>query len=180
MTRIDALKRVSALLSIPDYTWLDKLISFESLWNPKAKNAISGARGLVQFTNTTSRKLGFKSADDLVNKYPDAVDQLLGPVYNYLRAYTPFPTKQSLYMSVFYPAARKWNLNVQFPEKVKLSNPGIDTVASYVRKVDRRRVSPAVIAVVVVAVVVTAAILYNNPKTKGGCVWEEKETMLIG
>jgi flagellin-like protein len=180
MTRIDALKRVSASLSIPDYTWLDKLISFESLWNPKAKNVISGARGLIQFTNTTSKKLGFKSADDLVNKYPDSVDQLLGPVYNYLRAYAPFPTRQSLYMSVFYPSARNWNLTVQFPKWVTDLNPGIDTVASYVRKVDRRRASPVVVTVMVVAVVVAAAILYNNTKTKGGCVWEEKETMLIG
>jgi hypothetical protein len=181
MTRIDALKKVSTLLSIPDYTWLDKLISFESLWNPSARNVISGARGLIQFTNATAKKLGFVNADDLVKKYPDAVNQLLGPVYKYLSAYAHFPTKQSLYMSVFYPSARKWNLSVQFPKWVIDSNPGIDTVASYIYKVDRRRISPAVVTMIIVATVIAVGMLYNYQNTKGNNLWVDHEKMkMIG
>jgi hypothetical protein len=114
---------------------LYKLINFESKWNPVAKNPRSTARGLLQFTDSTARSLGYKNSFDLVNKNPTVIDQLY-VVEKYLSRYSPFVNKQSLYMSVFYPAAQKWNMNQQFPEGIQLVNPGIKTPADYMSMVD--------------------------------------------
>ncbi len=76
-------------------------------------------------------------ADDLVLAYPTAASQLRGPVLKYLRAFAPFPTRQSLYMAVFYPRARSWQLKDKFPPPVQRANPGIVTVGDYVGKVER-------------------------------------------
>jgi len=116
-------------------SWLNALITFESGGKPGARNPYSGARGLIQFTNTTAKELGYKDADDLYDKNPTDTSQLLGPVLKYLKKYAPFPTEQSLYMAVFYPAARAWPLEQQFPDTVKQLNPGIVTVNDYVNKV---------------------------------------------
>src|SRR4030066_1785167 len=115
--------------------WLWNLISFESNWNPLAKNPYSSARGLIQFINSTAISLGYTSSDDLITKNPDVKSQLLFPVKAYLMAYSPFTTEQSLYMAVFYPKARKWSLSTEFPDNIKKVNPGIKTVGDYVNKV---------------------------------------------
>jgi hypothetical protein len=119
--------------------WLRNLIKFESKWNPLAKNPLSGARGLIQFTHTTARALGYTNADDIVSKYPGTAEQLLGPVRAYFRLpgnQGPYPTKQSFYMSVFYPAARGWSPEKVFPANVQRFNPGIVTVKDYINKVE--------------------------------------------
>ena len=128
------LDTLAGYLGVPS-TWLDRLITFESGFNPQAKNPISGARGLIQFTDTTARNMGFTSALDLVTRYPDISSQLRGPVRDYLTPFKPFPTAQSLYMAVFYPAARKWPLEALFPLEVQKDNPGINTVGDYVSRV---------------------------------------------
>lgn len=115
---------------------LYRLIDFESGWNPRAKNPYSSAMGLIQFTDSTAYDLGFKNSSDLVNKNPTITDQL-PIVKQYLMPFKPFYGKQSLYMAVFYPAARTWPLEKQFPSAVKAVNPGIDTVQSYIDKVDK-------------------------------------------
>lgn len=132
-----ALDTVSKLLEV-NPSWLFALIQFESAGNPAARNKITGARGLIQFMPATARELGFKDADDLVNKYPDFESQLLNPVYKYLKKYKPFPTKQSLYMSVFYPVARSWTPQSYFPAIVRKQNPNIDTVQDYINFVEKR------------------------------------------
>jgi len=124
-------------LKVTDPQWLASLIQFESGSNPLAQNPFSSARGLIQFMNSTARSLGYKSANDLVDKYPDFDSQLSNPVKTYLSQYSPFPTEQSLYMSVFYPAARTWDPNRVFPPAVLAVNPGITTVQSYIDKVRR-------------------------------------------
>ena len=129
------LQDVSKKLGV-EPSWLWALIQFESAGNPAARNKISGARGLIQFMPATARELGYKSADEIVEKYPTFEKQLETPVYNYLKRYAPFPTKQSLYMSVFYPAARKWTPGSFFPALVRKQNPGIDTVQSYINHVE--------------------------------------------
>lgn len=131
------LQSVSSSLGV-DSTWLKALISFESGWNPAAQNKLSGARGLIQFTNTTAKDLGYASADDLYNKFPTADAQLQGPVLSYLSKYKPFTTKQSLYMAVFYPKARTWTLDTAFSDSIQKLNPGVKTVGDYVNKVERR------------------------------------------
>lgn len=124
-------------LAVPSI-WLDKLIQFESAWNPKAVNKYNGASGLIQFTNTTAKGLGFNSAKEIIEKYPDIDSQLLGPVYQYLIKYLPFPNPQSLYMSVFYPVARNWGTTQVFPLYITKGNPGIYTVQDYIKKVENK------------------------------------------
>ncbi|MDD5549606.1 MAG: hypothetical protein PHI79_08450, partial [Sulfurovaceae bacterium] len=74
----------------------------------------------------------------LITKNNTIESQLLFPVLQYLKKYMPFPTKQSLYMSVFYPAARNWLPGKEFPDNVKKVNPGITTVQSYIDKIERK------------------------------------------
>lgn len=135
-----ALQEVSASLGI-DPMDLYNLIKFESNWNPQAKNPNSSARGLIQFTDKTAQSLGYKDSLDLVTKNKSIESQLYFPVLQYLSKFKPFPTKQSLYMSVFYPVARNWPLSKEFPDTVKKVNPGIVTVADYINKIDKKAVA---------------------------------------
>ncbi len=114
---------------------LSRLIQFESKWNPKASNYLSTARGLLQWTDKTARSLGFSDSIDLVKKNPTVIDQL-PIVERYLSRFKPFSGKQSLYMSVFYPAARFWSKTTRFPQSVIDANPGIKTPADYINKVE--------------------------------------------
>jgi soluble lytic murein transglycosylase-like protein len=78
------------------------------------------------------------AADTLVTKYKSREAQLRSPVYEYLKPLAPFDgTDQDLYMSVFYPKARKWNKEQEFPDSVKRVNPGIVYVGDYVSKVNK-------------------------------------------
>lgn len=114
---------------------LYRLIDFESGWNPSAKNPYSSARGLIQFTDSTAVKLGFNSSLDLVRKNPAISDQLL-IVERYLNGFAPFYNKQSLYLSVLYPAARTWLPSRLLPEAVRNVNPGINTINDYIKKIE--------------------------------------------
>lgn len=118
---------------------LSKLINFESKWDPLAVNPISGAKGLIQFTDTTARSMGFSSASDLVAQYPTAEMQLNGPVLSYLSQFKPFgsPYPQSLYLSVFYPSYRFAPVNTAFSDTIRAQNPGINFVGDYIAKVER-------------------------------------------
>lgn len=129
--------------------WLWNLINFESRWNPLARSGMpynaakvnagieqpKYARGLIQFIDSTAISLGYDNAEDLVNKHPDYKSQLLYPVRRYLTQYKPFPTEQSLYLAVFYPAARNWSPTREFPDNVQTANPGIRRPIDYVNKV---------------------------------------------
>ncbi len=126
---------------------LYNLIQFESKWNPKAKNPYSSARGLIQFVDATAVKLGYKNSLDLVKKNPSILDQLQ-VVYRYLSWFKPFTGKQSLYMSVFYPAARRWHSGKMFPEYVRKVNPGILTPADYISKIDGKKYGTPVAAII--------------------------------
>ena len=144
----------STKLGISDPNWLIDLANFESGMNPKAKNPLSSARGLIQFMDATSRGLGYDSSLDLVTKNPTIISQLEGPVYEYLRPYKPFTTESSLYLSVFYPAARNYPANMTFKEIFKqrgapatgrgsyanfiASNPGILSPQHYIDYVKKK------------------------------------------
>jgi hypothetical protein len=132
-----ALTRLSAELGIPS-EWLWNIINAESSWNPEAVNAASGAAGLIQFTNTTARSLGYGSAAQLVAAYPNAAEQLLGPVRQYMLRYAPYASEQSVYLAVFYPAARSWAIDAAFPQSVIEKNPSFHTVGDYVDWVKNR------------------------------------------
>jgi hypothetical protein len=145
---------------------LYKLIKFESKWNPKAKNPLSSARGLIQFTDKTAKSLGYKNSLDLVTRHPTISDQLV-LVERYLSQYRPFRDKQALYLSVFYPAARNWNSERLFPDNIRALNPGINTPGDYVRKVEGMPVD--VVFTGGAAIILLAAIIafYYNRKIEG-------------
>jgi len=133
----EALARVAVRLSVPP-DWLYKLIKFETAgtFDPKIQNPNSTAKGLIQFLDRTARSLGYRDSLHLVNKHPDFAGQLEGPVFQYLQPWKPFPTKQSFYLSVFYPKGRKKSLSYVIPKKDQEANPGIVTIGDYVSKVE--------------------------------------------
>ena len=133
MTKDEALTVLSSWMGVP-VKWLDTLISFESRWDPKAKNPYSGARGLIQFMPSTAKDLGYSNADELVNKNPTIGQQLLGPVMAYFKlpaSKGPWPTEQSLFMAVFVPTYRKVSPDTMLTPLQRKQNPGIDTVQDY-------------------------------------------------
>lgn len=134
-TELDLLKSISFSLGV-NYNDLYKLIDFESGWNPQAKNPFSTAKGLIQFTNSTAKDLGFVDSSDLIKKNQSIVDQLQ-IVYKYLSRYKPFKNKQSLYMAVYYPAAMNWDRFKQFPDSTYLGNYNIKTPQNYIDLVDK-------------------------------------------
>jgi hypothetical protein len=150
MTKAQALTQLSKWMGVNE-SWLDGLIRFESGWDPAAENKISGARGLIQFMPSTAKILGYRDADDLVEKYPDIPSQLLGPVAAYFKlpaSKGPWPTKQSLYMSVFYPAYRSVTPDTMMSSLVRSENPGIDTVQDYMNFVEGVAVKKSIISAV--------------------------------
>lgn len=143
-----ALKEVAGRLGV-HRDWLFNLIKFESGWNPKAQNPRSSAAGLIQIVSARAREQGYRDSLDMIKQNPSIEKQLRGPVYEYLKGFKPFPTAQSLYMAVFYPAARFWDPNKFFPATVgqgskqvpwSFLNPGIYTPAHYVARVEGRTV----------------------------------------
>jgi hypothetical protein len=155
--------------------WLYKVIQFESGWNPtqRAYEPLNAAQiaadpsiapvyaeGLIQFTPDTARSLGFADAHDLVTQFPDAESQLSNPVFNYFKQYAPFPTAQSVYLTVFYPAARNWAPDKQFPDSVKASNPGINTPQDYVNFVERIKIPPVAMAGAIILLLAASVFIY--------------------
>lgn len=151
-SELKALSEVASSLGISRDD-LYNLINFETAgtWNPAIKNKYSSARGLIQFTDATAKSLGYKDSLDLVTKNNSIEAQLYFPVLQYLSKFKPFPTKQSLYMSVFYPVAREWPVNKAFPDIVQKSNPGIKTVQDYINKVEgvtKKFITPGLLALI--------------------------------
>jgi len=166
-TEKTALNDVSEILGIPAGD-LDKLISFESGWNPKAKNPFSSARGLIQFVDSTARDLGYTDSLDLVWRNPDRESQLRGPVLSYLKKYVPFDNRQRLAMSVFYPAFMTVPPDTVFPESVRKVNPGIETVSDYVNKVFGSNPTLPLAAIVALGILLFL--------TKGGRTWRNRRS----
>lgn len=171
--RQKALSQLAALLETPT-AWLDSLIDFESGWNPAAINPTTGAEGLIQFMPATAQGLGYLNAHDLVLRYPTAEKQLLTPVYNYLKQFKPFPTKQSLYMAVFYPAARTWTPDTLFPVSVRAANPNIDTVQDYINFVEKKKTIKRAIKGGAIILLLAAAYITLTQLKKDGEKWPIK------
>lgn len=179
---IKALNEVSAKLNIHNPLWLKDLIYFEtaSTNNPKIKNPLSSARGLIQFINSTAQELGYPGGSkELVEKYPTYSSQLKGPVYEYLKRYAPYNQEYQLYMAVFYPAARKYPPNMSFKEIFKKrypkrwesmyktfikANPGILTPAHYVAYLKKKPLRTIGIISLVSIVVIAMAIMRIKAK----------------
>lgn len=115
--------------------WVSSAIQFESKWNPNATNPLSGAKGLIQFTNTTAKEMGYENAEDLAKKHPTIESQISGPVKDYLKKKGPFKDERDFYLSIFYPAGRNLPDDTKLPDNVRKLNPGINTVGDYVKLV---------------------------------------------
>jgi hypothetical protein len=116
--------------------WLAGLIEFESAgsWNPAIRNRTSGATGLIQFMPRTAMSLG----TTVQRMARMGFESQMKYVVKYLLPHKPFPSRQSLLMAVFYPVAKTWPPETEFPEIVQRYNPGIDTVQDYLDHVDER------------------------------------------
>lgn len=131
-----------------NYTALFKVMAFETnhTFDPKITNPYSGARGVIQFTNSTSRTLvspdgrKLKDANDLVSTYPKFSDQMElpgfhnpkgGPVYQYLSRFGKINSDRDLFLAIFYPVAINWSDDYILPDIVRSQNPGVNTVGDY-------------------------------------------------
>ena len=116
------------------YDALAAVISFESGWNPLAKNPKSSARGLIQWLDSTAKTLGYSSSADLVAKHPTTSSQLAGPVKAYFRLFAPYSSDDEFIAAVLMPANRK-SLDRAFDAAVIAANGGIRTLREYVGRV---------------------------------------------
>lgn len=115
------------------------LINFESGGNPKARNKISHATGLIQFIPSTASRMG-TSVDTIYQM--SALDQL-DLVEQYFSPYRgKLNTVQGVFMAVFYPKAMTWSLDTAFPSSVQKANPGIVKVGDYIRLATKRAKLP--------------------------------------
>ncbi|MFA7114921.1 MAG: transglycosylase SLT domain-containing protein, partial [Candidatus Omnitrophota bacterium] len=130
----ERLSKVSEELGV-NPEWVSSAIQFESKWDPNATNPLSGAKGLIQFTNTTAKELGYENAEDLAKKHPTIESQISGPVKDYLKKKGPFKDERDFYLSIFYPAGRNLPDDTKLPDNVRKLNPGINTVGDYVKLV---------------------------------------------
>jgi hypothetical protein len=125
--------------------WLLAQMEMESSMNPLAKNAKSGARGLIQFLTSTAKGMGYKDADQLVALFPTIESQVAGPVYAYYKRGMPYSSFEDFLAYVFLPAARIWgkrdgnwkrdftsmsNIKPALAQKIILQN-GIRNMAEY-------------------------------------------------
>lgn len=153
-----------------DPAYLDALINFETggTYDPFIKNPRSSARGLIQIIDKTAQDI-FNAQDSLalVNAHPTFESQMYGVVLPYLKKYAPFPTKQSLYMSVFYPAYRYVPEDQKFPSWVPKNNPGIYTPADYIAFVDKRIKNPVIVQSSIVLVAIVAGAAFAFAKYRG-------------
>jgi hypothetical protein len=134
------------------------LINFETggRMNPQVvnKSKTSSAKGLLQFTDGSAKKLldkngkRMKSSAHLIKEYSTIKDQLEipnenskygGPVFQYLNMLAPFKSTEDLYMAVMHPASRK---TLTLPANISKQNAGIKTAKEFV-SLARHKVSAA-------------------------------------
>lgn len=133
-SQVQMLKDLALKLNV-NYDWLYNLIKFESGFDPLALNGKTNAVGLIQFMPSTLQSLFHLTTEDIFVDY-GTFEKQLPLLEKYFSQYIPFPTKQSLYMAVFYPAYRNVSSDTVFSSTVQKYNPGIKTVQDYINKVD--------------------------------------------
>ena len=132
LAKESALNEASAKIGVKPWQLFTVLYS-ESRFNPKASNPKSSAKGLIGFIDSTAQGMGFKSSQDLINKYPDFVSQLRGPVVQYFtKVWKVKPNNLTDMVAVlFYPKNRN-SPGALLPESVRRANPGINSINDYV------------------------------------------------
>lgn len=165
MKNIETLQIVAKKLGI-NPLWLDRVIKHESNWNSLAVGKVPSSqghypKGLIQFTDSTARGLGFKDAQDIINRYPDVESQLLNPVFLYLDKLKPFKDEGDFYLSIFLPIARKMGRNQLLPEKYRTINKGINTPQDYINRVKGIIKSENLTIVIILFILLVAYFIYN-------------------
>lgn len=121
-------KEAAAALGVPE-EWLWALVNVESRWNPKAANARSTARGLMQWINSRARELGYTDSLDLITKHPTVESQLPVLVKD-LKRFAPYTSLTDFALTVFAPAFRK-KPQTPLSAAAAAANPGLKTYADY-------------------------------------------------
>jgi len=145
---------VARKLRISDAKWLDVIMYSESRYSPDIKNPSARAFGLIQFTPIAALELGYYRIESsgkkvgmpeqIVERFPTFEKQLYGPVLEYYkRNKPPYPTLQSLALATFFPAYRDKPVNTIFPEWVRSANPGLNTPADYLVRLNKNLQSPS-------------------------------------
>jgi Transglycosylase SLT domain len=120
----DKVKAICSDLEInPD--WLMYVMNSESAgtFSPSVKNPHGSATGLIQFTQATANGLGYTMSE---LSSMSAVEQL-DVVKKYLSPYADnINSVSDLYLSIFYPAALKYDNTYRFPDNVYKANSLFD------------------------------------------------------
>ena len=136
-----AIAETAADLNIDAYA-LANVINFESGFNPRAKNPTSSASGLIQFIESTAKRLGTTTA---AIRQMSAVQQM-DLVRRYFEPFKALRREHSVAMAVFYPKAINWPSFRPFPLKVVKANGWkFFTPGGYISMMSKRAKLPATI-----------------------------------
>jgi hypothetical protein len=130
-----ALEKAASIIDVhPD--WLAAVMQFESGFDTKAVNRLSGATGLIQFMPSTAARL--KTSTDALKKM--SFIQQLEYVIKYFGEKAGLRSLEDTYLKVFYPDAIKMNLDsvvASEGSKVYEQNKVFDTTGKgYITKRD--------------------------------------------
>jgi hypothetical protein len=130
-----ALETAASIIDIhPD--WLGAVFQFESGFNTKAVNPLSGATGLIQFMPSTARNLGTTIAALKGMSFQEQIKYVI----KYFGEKAGLRSLEDTYLKVFYPAAIRMSLDdvvAREGEAVYTQNKGFDTTGKgYITKRD--------------------------------------------
>lgn len=135
---VDGIIALGADLGVHPY-FIANVIQVESNFNPQARNAKSGATGLIQFTKTIAEKLGTTTEKLRLM----SIREQFQYVVRYLIPYKGrLHTQADVYMAVFQPARLGQPLSTPISTKAQAKNPTIRTLQDYVDKANARAKLP--------------------------------------
>jgi hypothetical protein len=131
---VDGIIALGAALGVHPY-FIANVIEVESNFNPQARNARSGATGLIQFTPTIAGVLG-TTTDKL--KLMGIKEQFQYVVKYFMQYQGRIKTQAEVYMAVFQPGRLGQPLSTPLSAKAQEKNPTIRTLQDYVDKANAR------------------------------------------
>lgn len=135
---VDGIIALGAALGVNPY-FIANVIEVESNFNPQARNARSGATGLIQFTPTVAQVVG-TTTDKL--KLMGIKEQFQYVVKYFMKYQGRIKSQADVYMAVFQPARLGQPLSTPISAKAQEKNPTIRTLQDYVDKANARAKLP--------------------------------------
>lgn len=135
---VDGIIALGAALGVNPY-FIANVIEVESNFNPQARNARSGATGLIQFTPTVAQVVG-TTTDKL--KLMGIKEQFQYVVKYFMKYQGRLKSQADVYMAVFQPARLGQPLSTPISAKAQEKNPTIRTLQDYVDKANARAKLP--------------------------------------